>query len=92
MKRNIKMEIREYGGGEFEEPISGFEMINEEEYKIRRIDSILYGIRESLKKIHWNEFMNSNFQEKIVMIVFFILIMFLISIFILRFYWKKFKS
>lgn len=83
------MEIR--GFEEVGEEISGFEIENENEYQISKINTILYGIRESLKKIHWNEFMRMNFQEKIMILFFFILVMFLISILVLRFYWKKFK-
>ncbi len=48
-------------------------------------------IRENVKKIHWNEFLKRNFQEKIIIGIFFILIMFLISILVLRFYLKKIK-
>lgn len=85
MKRNIRMEIKEMDMDEGE-LISGFE-IGEEEYKISKLNEI----RQIVKKIHWYEFMRMNFQEKMISIIFFILIMFLISILILRFYFKKLK-
>jgi hypothetical protein len=86
MKKNIKMEIRS-----IEEENEGEEIKWDTEdvkiYKIGYMDKI----RDNVKKIHWDEFLKRSFQEKIMIIIFFILIMFLISIFLLRSYWKKIK-
>ncbi len=64
---------------------------SKESYKIGLISNIIYFIQQKVKYIHWDEFMRRNIQEKILILFFFILILFLISILILRFYWKKIK-
>jgi hypothetical protein len=86
MKKNIRMEIKRIEEENEGEEI-GWDIEEIEVYKMGYLDLI----RENVKKIHWDEFLKRNFQEKIIIVIFFILIMFLISIFILRFYWKKIK-
>ncbi len=86
MKKNIRMEIKRVEEENEGEEI-GWDMEEVEVYKMGYMDQI----RDYVKKIHWDEFLKRNFQEKIMIVFFFILIMFLISIFVLRFYLKKIK-
>ncbi len=86
MKKNIKMEIKRIEEENEGEEI-GWDIEEIEVYKMGYLELI----RENVKKIHWNEFLKRNFQEKIIIGIFFILIMFLISILVLRFYLKKIK-
>ncbi len=86
MKKNIRMEIKRVEEENEGEEI-GWDMEEVEVYKMGYMDQI----RDYVKKIHWDKFLKSNFQEKIMIVFFFILIMFLISILVLRFYLKKIK-
>ena len=67
--------------------VMGWDMEEVEVYRMGYMDKV----RDLVKKIHWDEFLKRNFQEKIMIVFFFILILFLISILVLRFYWKKIK-
>ncbi len=82
MKKNIKMEIKRVEKEENEGEAIEWDMEEVEIYKMGYMDKV----RDLVKKIHWYEFFKRSFQEKIMIIIFFILIMFLISIFLLRSY------
>jgi hypothetical protein len=86
MKRNIRMDIKRVDEEENGE-VMGWDMEEVEVYRMGYMDKV----RDLVKKIHWDEFLKRNFQEKIMIVFFFILILFLISILVLRFYWKKIK-